>query len=77
MNLGEEQMNLELQHHKKNKKETIKKSEMKDILTEIKNNLQGINCRVDEAENQNNDLEYNEAKKISKKKNESKLMRTV
>ena len=50
---------------------------MKDILTEIKNNLQGINCRVDEAENQNNDLEYNEAKKISKKKNESKLMRTV
>ena len=61
-------MNLELQHHKKkNKKETIKKSEMKDILTEIKNNLQGINCRVDEAENQNNDLEYNEAKKNQQK----------
>ena len=37
---------------------SIKKiqSEMKDILIEIKNNLQGINSRVDEAKNQINDL---------------------
>ena len=35
---------------------------MKDTLTEIKNNLQGNNCRVDEAENQINDLEHKEAK---------------
>ena len=35
---------------------------MKDSLTEIKNNLQGINSRVDEAENQINDLEHKEAK---------------
>ena len=35
---------------------------MKDTLTEIKNNLQGINSRVDEAENQINDLEHKEAK---------------
>ena len=35
---------------------------MKDILIEIKNNLQGNNSRVDEAKNQINDLEYNEAK---------------
>ena len=40
---------------------------MKNTTTEIKNNLQGINCRVDEAENQNNDLEYNEAKKNQQK----------
>ena len=33
-------------------------SEMKDSLTEIKNNLQGNNSRVDEAENQINDLEH-------------------
>ena len=37
-------------------------SEMKDSLIEIKNNLQGNNSRVDEAENQINDLECMEAK---------------
>ena len=38
---------------------SIKKiqSEMKDTLIEIKDNLQGNNSRVDEAENQINDLE--------------------
>ena len=36
---------------------------MKDSLIEIKNNLQGNNGRVDEAENQINDLEHKEAKK--------------
>ena len=38
---------------------SIKKihSETKDTLTEIKNNLQGNNSRVDEAENQINDME--------------------
>ena len=61
---------------------SIKKTqaEMKDILTEIKNNLQGINSRVDEAKNQINDLEHEEAKTAtqnSKKKRESKKMRIV
>ena len=37
-------------------------SETKDTLTEIKNNLQGNNSRVDETENQINDLEDKEAK---------------
>ena len=59
---------------------SIKKlqSEMKDLLTEIKNNLQGNNSRVDKAKNQTNDLEHREAKttnqnnkkKKSKKKKE-------
>ena len=35
-------------------------SEMKDTLIEIKNNLQGINSKVDEAKNQINDLEHKE-----------------
>ena len=35
---------------------------MKDTLIRIKNNLQGNNCRVDETENQINDLEHKEAK---------------
>ena len=41
---------------------SIKKiqSEMKNTLIEIKNNLQGNNSRVDEAENQFNDLEHKE-----------------
>ena len=40
--------------------ESIKKvqSETKDTLIEIKNNLQGNNSRVDEAENQINDMEH-------------------
>ena len=37
-------------------------SEMKETLIEIKNNLQGINSRVDKAENQINELEHKEAK---------------
>ena len=35
---------------------------MKDTLIEIKNNLQGNNSRMDEAENQINDLEHEESK---------------
>ena len=34
---------------------------MKDTLIEIKNNLQGNNSRLDEADNQINDLEHKEA----------------
>ena len=43
---------------------SIKKiqSEMKDTLTEIKNNLQGNKSTVDEVENQVNDLEHKEEK---------------
>ena len=43
---------------------SIKKiqSEMKDTPIEMKKNLQGNNSRVDEAENQINDLEHKEAK---------------
>ena len=37
-------------------------SETKDTLIEIKNNLQGNNSRVDEPENQINDMEHKEAK---------------
>ena len=33
-------------------------SEMKDTLIKVKNNLQGINSRVDEAEDHINDLEH-------------------
>ena len=35
---------------------------MKATLTEMKNNLQGINSKVDEAENQINDMKHKEAK---------------
>ena len=37
-------------------------SKTKDTLIEIKNNLQGNNSRVNEAENQINDFELKEAK---------------
>ena len=37
-------------------------SEMKDSLTEIKSNFQGNSSKVDEAQNQINDLEHKEAK---------------
>ena len=44
--------------------ETIKKnqSEMKDTLIEMKNNLEVVNSRVDEAENPISNLEYKKAK---------------
>ena len=38
-------------------------SETKATLSEVKNNLEGNNSRVDEAKNQINDLEHKEAKK--------------
>ena len=60
----------ELQQHKKDQ------SEIKDTLTEVKNNLQGINSRVDEAKNEISNLEYKEVKNTPseqhKKKKESK-----
>ena len=48
--------------------ESLKKvqSETKDKLIEIKNNLEGNNNRVNEAENQNNNLEHKEAKNTTK-----------
>ena len=49
---------------------------MKDILIEIKNNLQGNNCKMDEAKNQINDLKHKEAKnnQSGEEKKESKKM---
>ena len=56
-------------------------SEMKDTLIEKRNNLQGNNSRVNEAENQINDMEYKEEKQTTnqnnKKKKESKKTRIV
>ena len=54
--------------------------EMKGTLIEIKNNLQGNNSRMNEAENQINDLEHKETKSNQseqKKKTESKKMGIV
>ena len=45
---------------------------MKDTLIEMKNNLQGNNRRVDEAENQINDLEQKEAKNNQSEQQEEK-----
>ena len=50
---------------------------MKDILTEIKNNLWGINSRVDEARNQINDLEHKEEKNIQSVQQEEKRIRKI
>ena len=59
---------------------SIKKiqSETKDTLIEIKNNLQGNNGRVDEAENHTNDFKIRKQKTTnqnSKKKKESPKIR--
>ena len=53
---------------------SIKKTqwETKDMLIDIKNNLQGNNSRVDEAENQINDLEHKEAKNNQSEQQEEK-----
>ena len=56
---------------------SIKKiqSAMKDTLTEIKNDLQGINSRVNEAENQANDLEHWETKNNQSKQEEKSIQK--
>ena len=53
---------------------SIKKiqSETKDTLIKIKNNLQYNNSRVNEAENQINDLEHKEAKNNQSKQQQEK-----
>ena len=43
-------------------------SETKDTLLEIKNNLQGINSRMDEAENQDNDMVIRKQKTTNQNK---------
>ena len=45
---------------------------MKDTLIEMKNNLQGNNSRMDEAENQTNDLEHKETKNDQSEQEEEK-----
>ena len=56
---------------------SIKKiqAETKDILIEIKNNLQGNNSRVDEAENQINDLAHKKAKKKQSEQEEKRIQK--
>ena len=53
---------------------SIKKTqaEMKVTLSEIKNNIQGTNSGMDEAENWINDLEHKEEKGIQLKQQEEK-----
>ena len=45
---------------------------MKATLIEIKNNLQGNNSRVDEAENQINDFEHKEPRNNQSEQHEEK-----
>ena len=52
-------------------------SEMKDTLIKIKNNLQGSNSGVDEANNQINDLEGKKAKNHQSEEEKSPNRRTV
>ena len=51
-------------------------SEMKPY-TKMKVNLQGINCRVGEAENQISDLEYKEAKNTQSEQQEEKESKNI
>ena len=48
---------------------------MKDTLIEIKNNFQGNNSRVDEAENQINDLEHKEVKNNHAEQEEKRIQK--
>ena len=48
---------------------------MKDTLIEVKNNIQGDNSRVDEAENQINVLEHKEAKNNQAQQEEKRIQK--
>ena len=58
---------------------SIKKiqSEMKDTLIEIKNNLQGNNSRMGEANNKINDLEHKEAKNNQSEQQEKIIQKRI
>ena len=51
--------------------------EMKKKLIEIKNNLHGNNSRVDEAENQINDLEHKEVKNNQSEQEEKRIKKKI
>ena len=51
--------------------------EIKDSLIEIKNNLQGNNSRVNEAENQINGLEYKEATNNQAEQEENRIKKKM
>ena len=48
---------------------------MKDSLIEIKNNLQGNNSRMDEADNQSNDLKHKEGKNNQSEQQEKRIQK--
>ena len=48
---------------------------MKDILTEIKNNLQRINSGMNEAKNQISDLEHKEVKNQQSEQQEKRIQK--
>ena len=50
---------------------------MKNTLIKIKNNLQGINSRMDEAENQISNLEYKKAKNNQSDQEGKKIQKNV
>ena len=52
-------------------------SEMKETLIEVKNNLQGNNSRVDEAENQINDLEHKETESNQPEQEEKRILKKM
>ena len=52
-------------------------SQMKAMLTKMKNTLQGINSVVDESEKQINDLEYKEAKNNQSEQQEEKRIKKM
>ena len=56
---------------------SIKKTqwETKDMLIDIKNNLQGNNSRVGKAKNQINDLEHKEAKNNHAEQQEKRIQK--
>ena len=56
---------------------TKKIQSKKDILIEIKNNLQGNNRRVDEAENQLNDMEHKGEKNNQSEQQEEGRMQKI
>ena len=51
-------------------------SEKKDVLIELKNNLQGKNSRVDETKNQINDLKQKEAKNNQSEQEEKSIQKS-
>ena len=76
-NLGNRMEKLQEAFHKKLEELKSKPTMMNNTINEIKNSLEGINCRITEAEEQISDLEDKRVEITTAEQNTQKRMKRI